>query len=321
MSEQTVRVLLVDDDRTMLTSLSEMVRECGYEPYAASTWSEALQLFRELDPHIALLDVMMPTIDGFKLTGMLKAATDRFVPIILITGLDDIGSKRRAMAAGADDFLTKPVKPLELEIRLNSMLRIKQLTDEIHEVNTKLAQIAVTDPLTQLFNRRAVYEHLEREFARSQRYGNPFCVYLMDIDHFKNVNDTYGHSVGDQVLVMVSDALRQTVRRTDVVGRYGGEEFIVLAPETDMVNAQILGERLREVVAERTKQADDLPDVTISIGVAQAESGTMTHFEELVHLADSALYEAKRTGRNRCVYVTAESDEAKALVAQLGGDA
>ncbi len=314
-----MRVLLVDDDRTMLTALSEMVRDIGHQPFPASTWSEALQIFREVDPHIALLDVMMPTIDGYKLTGMLRAAADRFIPIILITGLDDIESKRRGMAAGADDFLTKPVAPLELQIRLSSMLRIKQLTDEIHAVNDKLAQIAVTDPLTKLFNRRAVYEHLEREFARSQRYGNPFCVFMMDIDHFKNVNDTYGHSVGDQVLVLVSDALRKSVRGTDVIGRYGGEEFIVLAPETDVESARVLGERLRTCVSAQTHDAAGVPGVTISIGVAQAESGNMSHFEELVHLADSALYDAKRGGRDRCVFVIAESDEAKQLQAKLGG--
>jgi len=317
MADAPVRVLLVDDDRTMLTSLSEMVRAIGHESFPATTWAEALQTFRNVQPHIALLDVMMPTIDGYKLTSMIKAATDRFVPVILITGLNDIESKRRGMAAGADDFLTKPVAQLELQIRLSSMLRIKQLTDEIHAVNAKLEKIAVTDPLTKLFNRRAVYEHLEREFMRSQRYGNPFCVYLMDIDHFKNVNDTYGHSVGDQVLVLVSDGMRQTVRRTDVVGRYGGEEFIVLAPETSLSEARILGERLRMIVSQRSAETEGVPHVTISIGVAQAEAGTMAHFEELVHLADCGLYQAKRSGRDRCVYVTADSDEARALLNEL----
>jgi two-component system, chemotaxis family, response regulator WspR len=294
------RVLLVDDDRSMLDALARMVHDCGHEPLPASTWSDALMLYRRARPDLVLLDVMMPTIDGYKLARMLKAEAGRFVPIILITGLDDLESKRRGMSAGADDFLTKPVAQLELDIRLNAMLRIKQLTDEIAAANARLAELATTDPLTRLANRRALYEHLDREFQRSQRYGNAFAVLLLDIDLFKRVNDTWGHAVGDRVLVAVSQILRETVRQTDVVGRYGGEEFLVLAPETPHASARVLAERVRARVELGAPEADDLPAVTVSVGVASSDVLKVAHFEELIQLADDALYAAKHAGRNRC---------------------
>ncbi len=294
-------VLLVDDDHTMLSVLVEQVRACGYQAFAAATFGDALQLFRARRPDLVLLDVMMPTLDGYKLARMLKQESSGFVPIILLTALGDIDSKRRGMAAGADDFLTKPVGQVELEIRLASMLRIKTLTDEIHAANTKLAEIAVTDPLTGICNRRALYEQLAREFERSKRHGHPFSVFLMDIDHFKNVNDTFGHGVGDRVLVSVASALSETIRSTDSVGRYGGEEFVVLAPETSSAQARLLGERLRCQVAQVTGAEPDAPEVTISVGIASSDVVRVSRFDEMLELADNALYEAKDAGRNRCV--------------------
>jgi diguanylate cyclase (GGDEF)-like protein len=299
--EGSSRVLIVDDDRTMLDSLGTLVGECGYQAVTARTWADALMLFRRSKPDIVLLDVMMPTIDGYKLARMIKAEAEDFVPIILITGLGDLESKRRGMAAGADDFLSKPVAPLELEIRLSSMLRIKQLTDQIAAANRKLEELATTDGLTALLNRRAIYEHLDREFNRSRRYGNPLAVCLLDIDHFKKVNDTWGHGVGDRVLEAVSAILRQTVRQTDFVGRYGGEEFLVLAPETPRLNARVLAERIRARVEIGTRSDEAIPPVTVSVGVASSEAVSANECEELVQLADGALYEAKDAGRNRSV--------------------
>jgi len=295
------RILLVDDDRAMLSAIEEMVRDCGYDAVAANTWTDALRIYKQAKPDLVLLDVMMPTIDGFKLAKMLKGNDpERFVPIILITGLGDIESKRRGMASGADDFLTKPVSPVELQIRVSAMLRIKELTDQIQAANEKLAELAATDPLTRLKNRRVIYEHLEREFARARRYDHPLAVFMMDIDHFKNVNDSFGHNVGDEVIKLVADVLRASTRETDLVGRYGGEEFIVLAPETDSSAARVFAERIRASVAGATDARQDMPACTISIGIATTETVKAAQFEDLIHLADEALYEAKRAGRNRC---------------------
>jgi diguanylate cyclase (GGDEF)-like protein len=295
------RILLVDDDAPVMTALGEMIAECGHEALTAGNFGDALRLFRSAKPDCVLLDVMMPTVDGFKLARMFKSEAVSFVPVILLTALDDIESKRRGMASGADDFLSKPVSALELQIRLSSMLRIKELTDKIHLMNAQLAEIAVTDALTSLFNRRALSEHLEREFSRSRRYGHVMAVLIFDLDHFKSINDTHGHAVGDRVLQIMGSTLRATIRDTDITGRYGGEEFLVVAPETPPQQALVLADRIRLALEERTRDQPDLPRVTTSVGIATSRSTQASSWDELVQIADAALYEAKRKGRNCCV--------------------
>lgn len=296
------RLLLVDDDRAMLDYMSKLVREAGYDPMCASTWTDALRLFREEKPDLVLLDVMMPTVDGFKLARIIKADAPQFVPIILLTALDDLESKRRGMAAGADDFLSKPVTPLELQIRLSSMLRIKDLTDQLARANERLNELATTDALTGLYNRRALYAQLEREFERAQRYRRPLSVVMLDVDHFKQVNDTYGHQIGDRVLQLIGDVLRASIRSADFGARFGGEEFMVLAPETGRETVGVMAERIRTTVAATSAKAGDgVPKVTVSLGVATTELVAATTHDELVRIADDALYQAKRGGRNRYV--------------------
>jgi diguanylate cyclase (GGDEF)-like protein len=294
-------VLVVDDEPAMLRTLTALVADCGYQPLTAPSWTEALRLYRHSRPAVVVLDVVMPGVDGYKLARMFKSESAGFVPVILVTGLGDMDSRRRGMAAGADDFLTKPVSPVELEIRLKSMLRIKELTDQLHAANEALARVAVTDPLTGLQNRRSLDDHLGRELDRARRYGSAFTLALLDIDHFKPVNDTYGHAVGDRILVLVSRALERLVRKTDVVARWGGEEFLVLAPETPAERALLLGERLREAVAMAASREAGLPPVTASIGLASSDAAPADGASELIERADRALYEAKRRGRNRCV--------------------
>jgi two-component system, cell cycle response regulator len=297
---QAVRILILDDDRTVRQLLGQMITDCGYEPLVASTWAEALRMYREASPHLILLDVMMPGMDGYKVAKMFRDQGGAFVPIILLTALEDLESKRRGMAAGADDFLTKPVSQLELQIRLSSMLRIKVLTDQLERAKAELAELAVTDPLTGLHNRRHLFQEMEREFARAQRYSRPLACYMIDIDHFKRVNDTFGHQVGDRVLALMAEVIRGTVRNTDIVGRFGGEEFMILAPETPAEAGMVLAERVRQKVAERTEAAQpDVPRITVSVGLATTEHPRASNATELVRLADEALYRAKNEGRDR----------------------
>jgi diguanylate cyclase (GGDEF)-like protein len=198
--------------------------------------------------------------------------------------------------------LSKPVNALELQIRLSSMLRIKRLADELERVNKNLAELATIDPLTQVANRRAVEHRLALEFQRERRYKHPLACILVDIDHFKAVNDTYGHPAGDKVLIEVASAIRESIRTTDLVARFGGEEFIVIAPETPMAPAQMVAERIRLAIIEKTsaKMDQGLPTVTASLGVATTEL-QVTNESELVARADAALYRAKHEGRNRVV--------------------
>jgi diguanylate cyclase (GGDEF)-like protein len=281
--------------------MAKIVTEWEAEPFTAQQLSDALRLHKEAQPDLVLLDVMMPHVDGYKLAQMFKRASP-FVPIILLTALEDIDSKRRGLSAGADEFLIKPVNALELQIRMSSMLRIKRLADELERVNRNLAELATIDPLTQVANRRAVEQRLAHEFQRERRYKHPLACILIDIDHFKAVNDNYGHPVGDKVLVEVAIAIRESIRTTDLVARFGGEEFIVVAPETGSVAAHLVAERIRRAITAKTtaKMDQGLPVVTASLGVASTDVKVVTE-SDLVAKADAALYRAKREGRNRVV--------------------
>lgn len=295
------RVLIVDDDPLQCSHLAKVVSEWEAEPFTAQQLSDALRLHKEAQPDLVLLDVMMPHVDGYKLAQMFKRASP-FVPIILLTALEDIDSKRRGLSAGADEFLSKPVNTLELQIRMSSMIRIKRLADELERVNKHLAELATIDPLTQVANRRAVENRLAHEFQRERRYKHPLACILVDIDHFKAVNDTYGHPIGDKVLIEVAAAIRESIRTTDLVARFGGEEFIVLAPETSAAAAHMVAERIRRAITEKTTAKADqgLPVVTASLGVATTEVPVLDE-SDLVAKADTALYRAKHEGRNRVV--------------------
>ncbi len=298
-SLRDARILIVDDEKAQCGHLAQIVQQWDAVPFVAQTTADALRLYREAAPDLVLLDVLMPQIDGYKLAKIFKN-DGKYIPIILLTALEDIDSKRRGLAAGGDEFLSKPVNVLELQIRVSSMLRIRRLTNELEDVNRQLQAFASIDPLTQLMNRRVLEERLDQEFARAVRHRHPLACLMLDIDHFKNVNDSHGHLVGDRVLARVGAAIAATIRKTDMAGRYGGEEFLVLIPETLATGAQILAERLRRAVAAPPPQGPDLPAVTASVGIATTEVGLPSAWD-LVRRADEALYEAKETGRDRVV--------------------
>jgi two-component system cell cycle response regulator len=301
-SLRDAHILIVDDEKAQRGHLARIVREWDAVPFVAQTTADALRLYREAAPDLVLLDVLMPQIDGYKLAKIFKS-DGKYVPIILLTALEDIDSKRRGLAAGGDEFLSKPVNVLELQIRVSSMLRIRRLTNELEDVNRQLQAFASIDPLTQLMNRRVLEERLDQEFARAIRHRHPLACLMLDIDHFKDVNDTHGHLVGDRVLARVGAGIAATIRKTDLAGRYGGEEFLVLVPETPAAGAQTLGERLRRAVAAGAPQGSELPAVTASIGIATTELGLPSVWD-LVRRADEALYEAKEGGRDRVVVAT-----------------
>jgi two-component system cell cycle response regulator len=293
------RVLIVDDDRVQCEAMARTVREWEAEVHTARDFAEALRLHREIRPDLVMLDVMMPHVDGYKLAQMFKKDSV-FTPIILLTALEDLDSKRRGLAAGADEFLTKPVSALELQIRMSSMIRIKRLADELEEANKELNALATIDPLTQVGNRRLLDLRLADEFERSRRYKRPLACLLIDIDHFKGVNDVHGHQVGDSVLALVGRTISRSIRATDMAGRYGGEEFMVLAPETAAGPSRAVAERIRIMVAQRSAETEGVPPVTVSIGVATTELEPSDR-AALVKRADEALYQAKREGRNRVI--------------------
>jgi two-component system chemotaxis response regulator CheY len=283
-------ILVVDDDPDVRTLLGEILRADGHAVREAANGRQALHELRH-HPQLVLLDVILPDMDGFTVVEAIKSRSGPFLPVILLTALDDPASRARGIAAGADEVVGKPVQPFELKLRVRAMLRIGQLAGELHRANRQLALLARTDELTHVRNRRGIMVQLEREFHRAARYGAPFSVIQLDLDHFKRVNDERGHAAGDELLKAVARALRHALRQVDSVGRIGGEEFVVVAPETGGRDARALAERLRLEV-EKT-------GITVSCGVATLGDVLARDAGELLAWADQALYRAKMSGRNR----------------------
>lgn len=295
-------VLVVDDDEMTAKAIAETVRTLGHDATVATTWTAALRAFSAQRTDLVLMDAVMPTVDGFKLTRLLRARCDAYVPIVFLTGLTDHTAREACVAAGADDFLSKPVDGLELSVRLTAMLRIRSLTRRLEAQTATLAKMARYDALTGVGNRRTFDERLANEIARSRRHDRPLALVMMDIDHFKRVNDEHGHGVGDELLATFGSMLNDITRSCDYPCRYGGEEFAIIATETRTVDAMQLGERVRTQFRERSRSVPAGGVKTVSIGVCGSDvlDGVL-NTEEIKQAADTALYRAKQTGRDRVV--------------------
>jgi diguanylate cyclase (GGDEF)-like protein len=304
------RILVVDDHPDNVEIINARLSSRGFAIETASNGEEALRMVHENPPHLILLDVMMPLLDGYEVSRRIKRDRELpYIPIILVTARDSTQDKVEGLDAGADDYLTKPVNFPELEARVRSMLRIKRLQDELDQknrelelANKRLRKLSITDGLTDLFNHRHIHELLHEEFERTRRSGEPLAVAMLDLDRFKQVNDTYGHPTGDVILYETARILRETAREIDMVGRYGGEEFVVILPGTDEEAAEQFAERVRVAVAEHQFR-DEANEVrmTISGGVSSFPGVGIEHPDVLVKRADEALYAAKESGRNRVV--------------------
>jgi diguanylate cyclase (GGDEF)-like protein len=296
-------ILVVDEDPVTRAFVRAALEADGLRVVEAATGAEVMRSVGAERPCLVLLDLMLPKMDGFSVLQALRRLPPPFIPILLVTSLDDPSTRERGIAAGADEILPKPIRPFELRLRVRAMLRIEQLTADLHAANCRLQLLARTDELTRVRNRRGLYAALEREFRRAERYRRALTVLAFDVDHFKRVNDAYGHAAGDRVLRAVAQALEDALRRVDVVGRTGGEEFVVVAPETPPRDAERLAERLRRAVAAQVIDGPggELLHVTVSCGVATLGQVEARSAEELLGLADEALYQAKRLGRDRCV--------------------
>jgi two-component system, cell cycle response regulator len=301
------RILVVDDNEDNIEIIATRLRFRGYDIVEARDGEQALAMVRESAPDLILLDVMLPDIDGYEISRRIKGSEDLpFIPIILVTARDSTQDKVAGLDAGADDYLTKPINFPELEARVRSMLRIKRLQDELEEKNRELERLSISDGLTGLYNHRHIHGLLAEEFERVGRTNDCMSVAMFDLDRFKAVNDTYGHQAGDRVLIEAADILRESARDIDRLGRYGGEEFMVLLPETCAEDAAVFVERVRREVARRPFDIgrDEPLSMTLSAGVATHPHPTIDSVETLVRLADEALYAAKAAGRNRVIQFT-----------------
>jgi diguanylate cyclase (GGDEF)-like protein len=304
------RILVVDDHEDNIELLRARLEARGYEVEGASDGQAALDAVNRTCPDLILLDVMMPKMDGMEVVKRLKSNKALpFIPVIMQTALDSTENKVEGLDAGADDYITKPINFAELEARVNSLLRIKTLQSdlaarekELSELNDKLRLISLTDGLTEIENRRSLEMHLHEMWQHSMRLHEPIALIICDIDKFKSVNDNYGHQAGDSVLKEFAKLLKSEAREIDRVGRYGGEEFLLILSGTVLDAAVTFAERLREKVAGHTfSYAGGTLRRTMSCGVAASPHPRVKDQEALLRAADDALYVAKETGRNRVV--------------------
>jgi two-component system, cell cycle response regulator len=319
--ERKGRILVVDDHEDNIELLRARLEARGYIVEGASDGQAALDAVERSCPDLILLDVMMPKMDGMEVVRRLKAKRESkelpFIPVIMQTALDSTENKVEGLDAGADDYITKPINFAELEARVNSLLRIKKLQSdlaaanvelaaskgELSELNDKLRRISLTDGLTDIDNRRSLEVRLAEMWQHSMRLHEPIALIMCDIDKFKSVNDNYGHQAGDSVLKDVAQLLKSEAREIDRVGRYGGEEFLLILPGTVLDAAVTDAQRLRAKVEGHKFLLPDgrKIDRTISCGVAAWPHPRVKDQEELLRAADDALYVAKETGRNRVV--------------------
>jgi two-component system, cell cycle response regulator len=298
-----MRVLIVEDDPVHRRMLEILIGRLGYEALTSSNGREAIERLQSDPAQLVVADWMMPELDGLLLCREIRHRfQERYVYFILVTSRDQRDDLIAAFEAGVDDYLVKPVHQAELSVRIRAAKRILDLQEQLLEAQERLRYQAMHDALTGIWNRGAALDALARELERTGREGSALAVAMIDLDHFKRINDTHGHPVGDEVLREVAGRIRAAVRTYDSVGRYGGEEFLVIAPGIEEPQAVELAERIRrQIETAPIVTAGPTLRVTLSVGVVVQSSHQRAPLESVLSAADQALYKAKRSGRNRSV--------------------
>ena len=305
-----MRILIADDEAISRKLLHATLERLGHEVVAVSDGTSAIEALLAPDaPRLAILDWMMPGMNGLEVCRAIRERASAYVYVVLLTARDTAEDVVTGLEAGADDFLTKPFETNELRARLRSGARVLDLLGSLVHAQEALKIQATEDHLTGLWNRRMVLEQLDREVNRARHEKRPFALAIVDVDRFKSINDTYGHRIGDVVLRFTAAALKSQLRQYDFVGRFGGEEFLVLLPGCDATSARAVGERMREFIAsQQATVGTDAVQVTVSVGIAVTLNGSASA-EALVEAADAALYRAKEAGRNRVESCAAPVEE------------
>lgn len=311
---QRQTILVVDDVKENTKMLSALLSKQARILFSLSG-KQALDIIEREIPDLILLDVVMPDLSGYDVCRKLKSdPRTQDIPIIFVTGLSDEEDEEVGLSMGAIDYIIKPYKPAVVEARVSNILRLQAMSKALRDSNEELQRLATTDPLTGIANRRHFLSQANIEISRSLRGGHEMALVMIDLDRFKQINDTYGHDVGDKALIATVETLQKSLRDSDVLGRFGGEEFAMYLPETGEEGAVLLANRLREKIAEcvvPTPQGD--LSFTCSMGIHVVQSGTETVDEALIK-ADSAMYSAKSNGRNQVVvYTDTDTKAQKAL--------
>ncbi len=289
-------ILIIDDNGAVRDSMCKFIEMSGYNSSMASSTEEAVELVKTNDYHVIITDIIMPGMDGLELTELVTKDYD--IDVIVMTGYSGAYSYEETINKGASDLIFKPVNFEELLLRLKRVLRERQFRQERTRMLESLKQLAITDGLTELYNSRYFYNQLEVEVDRSDRYNHLLSLLLIDIDHFKEYNDTYGHLQGDKALVRIGQTIKRCLRAIDSAYRYGGEEFTIILPETGGEEAQTVAHRIKDAVeAEKfLPEPGKTVSITVSIGVTQYFP--KEKIKKFVQRADNALYLSKDKGRN-----------------------
>ena len=300
-----MQILIAEDDYTSRTMLSAVLQKAGHDVLAVEDGYEAWQILRQEDsPKLLILDLLMPKMDGLEVIEMVRASQKKVPPYIIM--LTSKGEKRdiiQGLDAGADDYLTKPFDVGELRARIEVGRRLLEMQKELIESRELLAHQATHDPMTDLLNRRAIIENLQKALLLARRNNSAVAVGMIDIDHFKRINDTYGHQVGDDVLIGLANRLKEATLIDEHVSRFGGEEFLVFFPmdAKDEVEA-LFSSLFSQISGISLKTRQGLISITVSIGIAI--STPQCSLDDLIGFADEALYAAKEAGRNRMVFAS-----------------
>ena len=318
-----MRILVADDDPLTLHMVVYRMRQWGHEVVTCSDGEEAWKILESDQlPQVAILDWMMPKLDGVQVCQKIRArSSDPYVYVILLTGRDDTQDLIAGLEAGADDYLCKPFHLGELEARLRSGKRIVDLQAELIDARESLRIQAMQDPLTKALNHGAIMDYLHRELARAKRDKLALSVIMADLDEFKRVNDSFGHLAGDYVLVEATKRFRDCLRPYDAIGRYGGEEFLIVLPGSDAETAMKQAERIQSSLSnDPILVSDSTIPVTVSQGVTTWEGSYADDVRAIVGAADNALYLVKSSGRDGIEFLNVDEEQhARPLIAPSKG--
>lgn len=293
----TYAILIVDDDIAIKESVEEYLKILSYNVKSATNAREALTLLESFDADMVLTDIMMQGMDGLELTKQIKGKFD--IDVMVMTGYSADYSYEEAVKAGASDFIFKPFRFEELDLRIKRVLRESELKKERTRMLKEMEELAITDALTGLYNSRHFFHQIKQEIKRYDRYSRALSMMILDIDFFKQYNDTWGHLEGDKVLMNIGRIISACMRSMDTAYRYGGEEFAILLPETDLKMACVVGNRIRESIAAEIFRPEPGKIQTVTVSIGASELLEEEDFRAFIKRTDKAMYTSKQTGRNR----------------------
>ncbi|WP_163831042.1 GGDEF domain-containing response regulator [Spartinivicinus ruber] len=317
-----MNILIAEDTPSVRLLLAKVVSKAGHVPYLAENGYQVLEFMQCTTIDMVLMDISMPKMGGLETTRQIREEYDSWLPIIFITASTDDNEYAEALMIGGDGILVKPIKPALVRAQVKAMERIVQSQQELNRINAKLEAMSKQDVLTGVANRNGLYEAVQKELKRSRRRNSPLCLMMIDVDYFKQYNDTYGHLGGDECLRLVAQTIKRQLRRpVDLVARFGGEEFVILLPDTRLTGGRQIGESLLEAIREAKIPHEGSPVaeiLTVSAGLAANEYAINDYqLNDLLDQADAALYKAKSEGRNRLVSM-ADMSNSKSPTKQVG---